>query len=110
MSDRENVAKWLAGKHYEIEPGITHIFKILDKPEIEMLPTAPIKLLEVNTDTPAAGIMPLHFGGVPGSPIPYPSVIVEITPEEFEQVKARELQLPEGWTVGEEYPKGNSNG
>jgi hypothetical protein len=107
VSDKDEVAKKLANKHYDIEPGITRIFKLRDRPELEGLSSAPIKLLEVNSDTAPSGIMPLHFGPMPGSGIPYPSVIVEVTPDEFERIKAHELKLPDGWTIDEEYPKGS---
>ena len=65
----------------------------------------PIKLLEVNEATVAAGVMPLHFGPVPASGIPFASVIVEVTPIEFEKIKADELKLPDGWVLGQELPK-----
>jgi hypothetical protein len=107
VSNKDEVAKKLAHKHYDIEPGITRIFKLRDKPEFEGLASTPIKLLEVNVDTAPSGIMPLYFGPVPSSGIPYPSVIVEVTPEEFERIKVHELKLPEGWTIDEEYPKGS---
>jgi len=106
VSDKDEVAKKLAHKHYDIEPGITRIFKLRDKPEFESLSSTPIKLLEINIDTAPSGIMPLHFGPVPGSGIPYSSVIVEVTPDEFERIKLQELKLPDGWTIDEEYPKG----
>jgi hypothetical protein len=107
VSDKDEVARKLAHKHYDIEPGIIRIFKLRDKPEFESLSSAPIKLLEINVDTSSLGIMPLHFGPVPGSGIPYPSVIVEVTPDEFERIQLQELKLPDGWTIDEEYPKGN---
>jgi hypothetical protein len=46
--------------------------------------------------------MPLHFGPAPASGIPYPSVIVEVTPDEFKKIQSHELKLPEGWEIGEE--------
>ncbi len=104
MSDKDEVAKKLAHTHYDIEPGITRIFKLRDKAERECLSSSPIKLLEINIDTAPSGIMPLYFGPVPGSGIPYASVIVEVTPDEFERIEAQELKLPEGWTIDEEYP------
>jgi len=107
VSDKDEVAKKLAHQHYDLEPGITRIFKLRDKPEFEGLSSTPIKLLEINIDTAPSGIMPLHFGPVPGSGIPYPSVIVEVTPDEFERIKVQELKLPDGWTIDEEYLKGS---
>ena len=105
MSHKDEVAKKLADAHFDIEPGITRIFKLQGQPEFEGLPNTPIKLLEVNDDTPSSGIMPLHFGPVPGSGIPYPSVIVEVTPAEYEKIRVHELSLPDGWTIGEEYAR-----
>ena len=49
--------------------------------------------------------MPLGFDAAPARGIPYASVIVEVTPEEYEQIQSRVLKLPEGWTLGEEIPK-----
>src|SRR5262249_17865296 len=105
MADKQAAARKLAAVHYQIEPGITHIFTIREKPESEALPGTPIKLLEVNGFTVPAGILPLHFGPAPASGVPYSSIIVEVTPDEFERIKTQELQLPEGWVLGEELPR-----
>ena len=103
MTHVDEVARKLADAHFDLEPGITRIFRLNGLLPNEGLPDTPIKLLEINTDTPPSGIMPLYFGPVPGSDIPYPSVIVEITPDEFDKIQAQELKLPDGWTIGEEY-------
>ena len=55
-------AKVLAWKHYELEEGLTHIFRITDKTVATVTRGAPIKLLEVNTNTSESGIIPLQFG------------------------------------------------
>ena len=103
---KDDVAKKLAYAHFDIEPGITKIFKLRERPEFESLATTPIKLLEVNTCSSSSGVMPLHFGPAPASGIPYSSVIVEVTPDEYEQIRAKALNLPEGWEIGEEIPRG----
>jgi len=54
--------------------------------------------------------MPLHFGPIPASGVPFPSVIVEVTPDEYERIQRRELKLPAGWENGEELPKPTSGG
>ncbi|MHB1558164.1 MAG: hypothetical protein ACYC61_11935 [Isosphaeraceae bacterium] len=95
----------LARKHYEIEAGLTQIFRITDAAEATVPRGAPIKLLEVNKNTPESGIMPLHFGPAPASGIPYASVIIEVTPNEFEKIRSNELKLPHGWSIGEELPR-----
>ena len=69
-------------------------------------PDERIILLEVNSNTVPAGIMPLHFSPVPSAGIHYhPSVIMEVTPDEFEKIQTGELKLPNNWTMGEEIPK-----
>ena len=95
----------LARKHYEIESGLTQIFRLTDTAEATVTRGAPIKLLEVNANTSESGIMPLHFGPAPASGIPYASVIIEVSPHEFQKIRSNELKLPEGWSIGEELPR-----
>lgn len=104
-ASRDEAAKDLAKRHYQVEDGLTRVFRYTRKAEVEVARAEPIKLLEVNEYTVPSGIMPLYFGSAPESGIPYPTVIVEVTPEEFEKIQRRELKLPEGWETGEELPK-----
>ncbi len=103
--EASDAVRELAMRQYEIEDGLVHIFRITDGAAAELGEDEPIKLLEVNANTPETGIMPLYFGPVPASGIPYHLVIIEVSPNEFEKIKSNELKLPEGWTVGEEIPR-----
>src|SRR4051812_30968789 len=94
MPAKDEVAKKLAAAHYSIEPGIIRIFQLPEDADAEALPSTPIKLLEVNEHTSPSAVMPLHFRAAPASGIPYSSVIVEVTPEEFEQIRTSVLPLP----------------
>jgi len=105
MRTKDENARDLAEKHYEVESGLIRIFRLTGGNEVELKPTEPIKLLEVNEHTTPSGIMPLQFGPVPASGIFYPSVIVEVTPDEFERIQTRELALPQGWQIGEEFTR-----
>lgn len=105
MPTRDEVARILAEAHYRIESGITRIFRIVGAADAEAQPSEPIKLLEVNENTIPAGIMPLSFDAAPGQGIYYPSVIVEVTPAEFESIQRRELPLPKGWSLGGLVPR-----
>ena len=98
MLDKYTAAIRLAQAHYRCEPGITEIFQIRTA-EAESEPTSPVVLLEVNADTVPSGILPLGFGPHPASG-DYPSIIVEVTPDEFRQIKKGQLRLPEGWNLG----------
>lgn len=102
---KDEEAKELARKHYQVEAGLTHVIRIGGSAEVELRPNEPIKLLEVNENTIPAGIMPIQFGPSPASGVHYPSVIVEVTPDEYERIRTGELRLPDGWTLGEEIPK-----
>lgn len=103
LADKAKVAETLAKKHFKIEPGITQIFTIWEQPRFEALPSTPIKLLEVNRHTIASGIQPLGFDPIPSAGIPYPCVIVQVTPEEFQRIQSQQLPLPPGWRIGQPF-------
>jgi hypothetical protein len=105
MVEKHEVARRLANAHYAIEPGILRIFKLRETPEFEALASTPIKLLEINTNTTSSGVMPLYFGPAPASGIPFASVIVEVTPDEFDRIESAQLKLPDGWVIDSELPK-----
>ncbi|MBI3469640.1 MAG: hypothetical protein HY000_42110 [Planctomycetes bacterium] len=109
---KEQAAQQLAARHYAVETGITRIFRLNSPAEVESKPTEPIRLLEVSTTTPSTGIMPLGFRLAPSNGVAFPSVIIEVSPEEFERIKSHDLRLPDGWTIGDELPRmlSTSNG
>jgi hypothetical protein len=102
MSEKEVAARELARRHFAVEPGMSRIFTIIDGTVNEELPEVPIKLLEVNDATVPFGVMPLYFAPAPATGIPFPSVIVEVTPDEFRQIESNHLHLPTGWSIGAE--------
>ena len=102
---KDVAAKTLARKHYEVEEGLTRIFRLIGPNDAEAAESEPIKLLEVNEATVPSGVMPLHFGAIPDLGIPYPSIIVEVTPAEYDQIAAEAVKLPKGWRIGKEFPK-----
>lgn len=108
QNGKDDTARRLAEAHYAVEPGIAQIFRIQAPPELEADPDEPVKLLEINEDTVACGIMPLGFAADPAQRIDYPLILVELTPAEFEDVKSGRLALPEGWRLGEPIPRPES--
>ncbi len=106
--EKARVAKELAMKHYQVEPGLTQVIRFSGSPQMEATPAEPIKLLEINEGTVPSGVMPLHFGPAVASGIPFPSVIIEVTPDEYERIRARELKLPEGWQFEDVLPRPES--
>jgi hypothetical protein len=110
MPTKDETARNIAEIHYQIEDGITQIYRITAGADAEEQPTEPVKLLEVHEGTIPAGVMPLRFGPIPARGIHFPSVIVEITPDEFAKIQAHELKLPPGWNLGDLLPKPAANG
>jgi hypothetical protein len=87
-------ARRLAQAHYQVEPGISAIYPIVSDDPTDQT----IRLLEVNPSTFPSGIMPVSFAPHPASGIPFPSIIVEVTPSEFGDIQDGRLPLPRGWS------------
>lgn len=98
--DKQQSAQKIARLHRDSEPGIIHVYRLISANEND--PREPLKLLEVNRDTIPAGVSPLLFPPHPSSGLQYPLVIIDVTPDEFEQIKRHDLSLPEDWEVAEE--------
>lgn len=102
---KDLAAKELAKRNYDLELGLVHVFRLNSNVETEAQPTEPIKLLLVNEATVSSGVLPLHFGPAPEIGIPYPSIIIEVIPDEYEMIKNNQIKLPWGWKIMEELPK-----
>ena len=105
MPTKDEVARKLADFHYELEAGMREIIRYTATADSEANPAEPIKLLEVNENTVPSGILPLGFGPLPDSGIHYPSIIIEVTPEEYERIRRQELRLPAGWSNATPMPR-----
>lgn len=97
QAQRDESARELARRHYEIEPGMTHIIGCSGSTDVQIQALEPIKLLEVNTYTVPSGVLALGFGAMPSAGIHFPSVIIEVTPGEYAKIQAKEMKLPPGW-------------
>lgn len=106
---KDTVAVRLATAHFQVDSAIEKIVRIL-APGREEDPSEPIKLLEVNQDTPKQGIMPILFGPDASWGIDYPSIIVEVRPEEYQEIQHKKLNLPNGWVLDREIERSGNNG
>lgn len=102
MPDRQEAMQQLARDRYLYEDGIETIHSIKSKDGDK--PEDPIRLLQVNTNTTASGIVALRFPPTPASGN-FPTIIVEVTPGEYRDIKEEKLKLPVDWVVGEEIPR-----
>ncbi len=98
MSDKAEAAERLARIHYQ-SASTSLVFSCSASVAVgsEDSPDEPIKLLEVDEQTIPSGIVPLRFGPVPEQDINCSSVIIEVTPEEYQKIERGELKLPAGW-------------
>lgn len=96
-----DASRRLAEAHFTVEPVITRIHRL----ETNDPSDATIRLLEVNPGTFPSGIVPVGFGPNSATGVPYPSVIIEVTPGEYAAVASGELNLPDGWRLGDEYSR-----
>lgn len=95
MSDKDRVAEDLIDWHFRSEPGIVIIYRIISDNETE--PDEPIKLVELNTATVSTGMLEA-FRFAPTAEVPYPTVLAELTPEEFDILLAEE-RFPPTWDL-----------
>lgn len=92
---KDEAAQTIADYHRAAEDSILLIARyksVADEPDTE-----PIRLLEVNEDTHAGGVVPVHFG--PTHDTPYSVVVIEITPQEYRGLVDGEMRLPESWRL-----------
>jgi hypothetical protein len=101
MKSRLQVAKLIARQQYEMDEGVEAIY-LVKTGATPRNGKEPIVLLQVNREGVAAGVLPLGFSAEPDNGIPFPYVIVDITPEEFGslQESLANHQPVKGWRVG----------
>ena len=104
-SNKNEAARFLAEAHVRNVPSISRVIRLLGTQE--QAANEPIKLLEINSETAPSGIVPISFGANPPQ-IPYPSVVVEVTESEFDDIKAGTMRLPDGWSLGETLFEGSA--
>lgn len=101
---KDEAASTIARSHIAHEPSIVSVMRIRAAADIEADLNEPVKLLEVNEMAVPSGIVPIEFGAHAASGVPYRSVVVELSPEEFESLEAGEIALPNAWQLAEQIP------
>jgi len=95
-SPLSSVAKKLAAAHRRADKKTT---------TIKFFPNSSdnvIQLLEVSMAAPTTGeILPFRFPADVEHGVDYPSVVVLVSPEEWERVESGSLTLPIGWNLAE---------
>ena len=86
------VVEKLISEHFELDESLEKV--IWFKPET----TPKIRLLEINPETPSTGDV-LSFYFPPSNEVPYPLILAEVTPEEWQKILRNEIDLPEEWNL-----------
>ena len=86
----ENAARELVEAHREADSGVSHAF--LSRKDNE------IRIVEVTDSVGTTNeIIPFRFKSRPDLGVPYPSVIILLSPDELGLLKKDKLKLPKGW-------------
>ncbi len=88
----ESVVERIVHEHFALEENLEKVIWIRSRSAAE------ICLLEVNSDTFATGMVQ-SFYFPPSDEIPYPLILAEVTPEEWQKILRNEIELPEGWSL-----------
>ncbi|MBX9579986.1 MAG: hypothetical protein K2X87_06720 [Gemmataceae bacterium] len=93
--DRDAFARWYATRHLGTDPFIREVVYLPGETADNV-----IRLLEVNALSTApddAPVEPLDFGADRDLPGEHRLLVADITPAQWERVKAGRLRLPDGW-------------
>ena len=98
MTTKEDYAKAVVFRHRRGNSNLRRVVRYFAPGEDAL--DEPIKLVEVNSATVPAGVMPLLFGRSPRRGADHSVILVEVTPAEYKAIRAGQLQLPAGWGNG----------
>jgi hypothetical protein len=101
-SEKRTTAYRLAQYHFKAEPNLRAVFVL--EPLGGDDDDEPVKLLEVVDGSVAKDTFAVGFAPAPNAGIRYPSVIVEIAPQQLTDLKDRGFVKIRGreWKIGEE--------
>lgn len=81
----------LARAHREIDPSTLDAYLVSEDDNL-------IRLVEVASSVPTTSeFFPYAFTADPDHGVPYPSVLILVSPDEWESLIAGDRKLPQGW-------------
>ena len=88
----EDFVQRLAALHFQIEQSIEQIVWVRSGDEKE------IRLIEVNrTALPTGSVEVFRFA--PSQDVPFPMLIADVTPKEWDKIAGGDIRLPDGWDL-----------
>ena len=92
MKSVDEVARILARAHRKADPETQQIYMVEDPAGAE------VRLVEVSGSVGNTGaVMPFRFSARPDLDVPYPSVVILLSPQEKALLDTHELELPSAW-------------
>ena len=95
--DRDSMARWYAQEHLKTDPGIVAVYFLpanADEREI--------RFVEINNligDRTDDVLEPIDFGIDAGTDHAHKLLVLDVTPNQWDRIQQRELQLPNGWLL-----------
>jgi hypothetical protein len=100
--DRDSMARWYAEQHRRTDPGIVSVYYLpanADEREI--------RFIEVNRligDRNDDSLEPIDFGVDTGRESAHKLFVLDVTPTQWERIKASGLGLPGNWSLSGAIP------
>lgn len=95
--DRDSMARWYSKEHLKTDPGVICIYYLpVNSSERE------IRLIEINNligDRNDDALEPIDFGIDMGTDSEHKLLVLDVTPNQWEQIQSEELRLPESWSL-----------
>ena len=93
---RDEFANWIGRRHYFVDKGISRVLFLPSNS-----PPEEVRLLEVNELAIIPEAAPIEaFDFQPDiQGIPYSVFVADVTPQQFEAIRAGDLALPDGWNL-----------
>jgi hypothetical protein len=99
------MARWYAREHLKTDPGIIAVYylpKNAGEREIRF-----IEINELIGDRNDGVLEPIDFGIDRGTDNAHKLFVLDVTPEQWERLRAKELRLPDDWSLDGAIPYSN---
>jgi hypothetical protein len=95
--DRDAMAAWYAEQHLRTDPGIISVYYLpANASEREL------RFIEINEligDRNDDALEPIDFGIEMGTDAAHRLFVLDVTPNQWERIRARQLELPGSWSL-----------
>lgn len=94
-ADRDALARWYATRHMSVDPTIREVIYLPER-----APADEIRLIEINALSAvpdSAPVEALDFGADIDLPGEHRLFVADVTPAQWDRIRAGSLALPDGW-------------